>query len=243
VDQVEFADVILVNKMDLEPAPPGAARRLVGALNPSAQVIATVQCQGFPLDAILRSNKFDMARAANGARWKQELLSKHVPETLEYGVRSLCLRSKKPLDAARVDWPLWFSAQRLAQFRVVRSKGFFWQCQDDRVVFEWSSAGRVLQVKAVGLWKGAVERDSREEEQQGWRDRKTELVFIGVDLDVQGLTRAFEDMLCHEEAALRANVQAHRSATVEGFGEEFFQRVLREFYQQMASLTPGLVVM
>ncbi|MDN2710303.1 zinc metallochaperone GTPase ZigA [Janthinobacterium sp. SUN118] len=188
-EQIEFANVIVLNKVDMVGA--DERRRVLAilhALNPGATVIETNQSV-VPLDAILGTNLFDLEQAASMPGWAQELAGIHTPETEAYGIASFVYRAKEP-----------FHAQRLHDYisrpipGVVRSKGYFWLANRPEWVASLSGAGKLMNIEPVGLWWAAVPRErwptdaeSLAEMQAGWNetygDRYQEIVFIGQDMD------------------------------------------------------------
>ncbi|APA68513.1 zinc metallochaperone GTPase ZigA [Janthinobacterium sp. 1_2014MBL_MicDiv] len=188
-EQIEFANVIVLNKVDMVGA--DERRRVLAilhALNPGATVIETNQSV-VPLDAILGTNLFDLEQAASMPGWAQELAGIHTPETEAYGIASFVYRAKEP-----------FHAQRLHDYisrpipGVVRSKGYFWLASRPEWVASLSGAGKLMNIEPVGLWWAAVPRErwptdaeSLAEMRAGWSetygDRYQEIVFIGQDMD------------------------------------------------------------
>lgn len=199
VDQVEFCDVIVLNKTDLLDA--AELERLDGLLknlNPRADIVRARFGQ-VPLERILDTGRFDFAAAAEAPGWLAELRGEHVPETEEYGITSFVYRARRPFHPQRFhewinqEWP-----------GVVRSKGYFWLASRPTMVGSWSQAGAVVRHELAGLWWAAVPRDRWPQDGEGlaairarWDDAvgdaQQELVLIGIDMD---------------EAALRAHLDA-----------------------------------
>ena len=199
VDQVEFCDVIVLNKTDLLDA--AELERLDGLLknlNPRADIVRARFGQ-VPLERILDTGRFDFAAAAEAPGWLAELRGEHVPETEEYGITSFVYRARRPFHPERFhewinqEWP-----------GVVRSKGYFWLASRPTMVGSWSQAGAVVRHELAGLWWAAVPRDRWPQDEEGlaairarWDDAvgdaQQELVLIGIDMD---------------EAALRARLDA-----------------------------------
>lgn len=199
VDQVEFCDVIVLNKTDLLDA--AELERLDGLLknlNPRADIVRARFGQ-VPLERILDTGHFDFAAAAEAPGWLAELRGEHVPETEEYGITSFVYRARRPFHPERFhewinqEWP-----------GVVRSKGYFWLASRPTMVGSWSQAGAVVRHELAGLWWAAVPRDRWPQDEEGlaairarWDDAvgdaQQELVLIGIDMD---------------EAALRARLDA-----------------------------------
>ncbi|MFJ6518144.1 GTP-binding protein [Streptomyces filamentosus] len=192
VDQVEFADVIVLNKLDL--VGPDEARRLravLSRLNPEARIVPAVRGR-VPLEHVLGTGLFDVEKAQQAPGWVKELNGDHVPETEEYGISSLVFRSDLPFHSGR----LWaFVTRDLdsgAFGRVLRSKGFFWLAGRPRVTGLWSQAGTVARFEPSGI-----------------RDRDTaqgqELVFIGTGLRADALRAALDTCLLAPGEAVPAD--------------------------------------
>jgi G3E family GTPase len=190
IDQVEFADVIVINKADLVSA--GELARLeavLARLNPGARLVRARFGQ-VPLGAVLGTGRFDYERAASSAGWLRELAGEHVPETDEYGISSFVYRARRPFHPARL-WELFHDDHFFDP--IVRSKGFFWIATRDAIAWEWSQAGGVCHPRPIGHWWVAVPSEhwghpdgERPDQRPGWDprwgDRQQELVFIGVEL-------------------------------------------------------------
>jgi len=201
VDQVEFADVILVNKADCVSAE--LLQETVDAvksLNPGAVVLPCVRGK-VPLDQLLGTRRFNMEQAMQSAAWVRELQVEHTPETEEYGIGNFVFRDRRPFHPQRFwdfihqDWP-----------GLLRSKGYFWLASRPHIVAVWSQAGGLAEYRAAGYWWAAAPKadwpgdvesvawiESKMEEP--WGDRRQELVFIG-----QQLPR--EEMVAQLKAAL-----------------------------------------
>lgn len=209
IDQIEFADVIVLNKLDLvEPSQAREVQAVIEALNPGARVVPATKGRVSP-KAILDTGLFDYDKAAAGAGWIRELNGEHTPETEAYGISSFTYRTKQPFDAAK----LWAFLNDSASWRgVLRSKGFFWVAADSRVAYEWGQAGGVTNVSPMGMWWAAVPRErwshphgERPDEQPEWDDRfgdrGQQLVFIGQRMDEAELRRRLDACLLDEQLA------------------------------------------
>ena len=214
VDQIEFADIVIVNKTDLvDGATLEQVRGVVHALNPRARVLQAVNAN-LPLAEVLDTGRFDFAEAQKNPGWFQELygFAEHVPETEEYGISSFVFRARTPFHPERLhrfftdgDWP-----------GVVRAKGFFWLASRREWVGEMSMAGAMRQHGAAGHWWVAVPKERWPEDRawrrmiadrwdETWGDRRQELVFIGIGLDRDALDRALSAcLLTATELALGA---------------------------------------
>jgi G3E family GTPase len=185
VSQLEMADVVVINKVDL--ASPEELRRVEGivrGLNPAAHIVHS-RFGSVPLQEVLDTKRFDMEKAQESAGWQKELEGKHTPETEEYGITSFVWRADRPFhpkrlqDALEADWP-----------GVVRSKGFFWAATRPAEVIGWSQAGRLGRLDRAGWFWAAVGKEHWPTEPElvakieadwhpRWGDRKQELVVIG----------------------------------------------------------------
>jgi G3E family GTPase len=209
IDQVEFCDVLVLNKCDLV-APPELDRleAILRKLNPRAKIVRAVMGQ-VPLEEVLNTGRFDFEQAAAAPGWLKELRGEHTPETEEYGIASFVYRARRPLHPERFwnlvneEWP-----------GVIRSKGFFWLASRHDQVGLWSQAGGASNVQLAGTWWATVPRaewpaDAEtqaaiEAEFQGpYGDRRQELVIIGIGMDQAALTQRFDAcLLTDEEMAL-----------------------------------------
>ncbi|WP_291295270.1 zinc metallochaperone GTPase ZigA [Elioraea sp.] len=209
IEQVEFADVIVVNKADLVTEEErGRLAALLRTFNPGAAIIEAVHGT-VPLASVLGTGRFDFSRAAQAAGWSQALAGHHLPESEEFGIRSFVYSARRPFHPAQFKA---FIEGDLAG--VVRAKGFFWLATRMPWAGSWQLAGRVGRHEAAGFWWSAVEPD-RWPDDEGWRagivklwderygDRRQELVFIGIDMDEAALRRALDACLLSEAAFAR----------------------------------------
>ncbi|MDC7709735.1 zinc metallochaperone GTPase ZigA [Vogesella indigofera] len=205
VEQVEFCDVIVLNKTDLMSAADiRHLQAILVTLNPRARIVHS-QFGRVPLNTVLDTGLFDFDAAAEAPGWLQELRGEHVPETEAYGIGSFVYRARKPFHPQRLyhwlqqEWP-----------GVVRSKGHFWLATRPLLVGSWSQAGAMSRHGLGGLWWDAVDRadwpDDAESRalitsrwQEPWGDRQQELVLIGIDMDAAALTAAFDACLLTDD--------------------------------------------
>lgn len=191
IDQIEFANVIVLNKLDLVGKDTAEeVEAIVRALNPGAHIFQATRGQ-VPLDNVLNTGLFDYNEAASSAGWLKELQGEHVPETEAYGISSFSYRTHEPFDAER----LWaFLHDEDIWKKVLRSKGVFWVAADGRVAYEWAQAGGVSLAKPLAVWWAAVPREDwghpdgqRPDQRPSWHprygDRSQQLVFIGQGMD------------------------------------------------------------
>ncbi|ELS58363.1 GTP-binding protein [Streptomyces viridochromogenes] len=191
VDQVEFADVLVLNKLDLvDDVTADRLRAALGRLNPAARIVDAVRGR-VALQEVLGTRLFDLERAQQAPGWVRELNGDHVPETEEYGISSTVFRSEAPFHPGR----LWtFVTERLdsgAYGKVLRSKGFFTLASRPRVTGLWSQAG------SVARFEPSAARDTDAPYAQ-------ELVFIGTGLRAEALRAALTDCLTADGEELPA---------------------------------------
>lgn len=204
IDQIEFADVIVLNKLDLvNEEQAKEVEGIIKALNPGAQVIPTSHSK-VPLNRVLDTKLFDYEKAESSAGWIKELQGEHTPETEEYGISSFTYRSSKPFDAEKF---YAFVNNKEKWEGILRSKGFFWVSADHRCAYEWAQAGGVSNVSPAGIWYDAVENkedlnipdDQRPENRPNWDenygDRMQLLVFIGQSMDEEAIRAELD--ACH----------------------------------------------
>ncbi|MFY8214973.1 MAG: zinc metallochaperone GTPase ZigA [Chthoniobacterales bacterium] len=188
VDQVEFANVLLVNKLDLV----SEEDRLelltaLRALNPSARIIETERSK-VALHDVLDTGLFDMEKAQTSARWIQELSGIHTPETEEYGISSFVFRARRPFHPKRF-WKFIHTEWE----GLLRSKGYFWLASRHDMIGMWSQAGGSAEYRPVGYWWAAAPKTHWPDDDESWKsimkdwqepygDRRQQLVFIGQDL-------------------------------------------------------------
>lgn len=207
-DQIEFANVIIINKMDLVSEDQvEELRAIIHKLNPEARIIATKE-SNVALENVLNTSLFDYEKAEASAGWLKELENEHVPETEEYGISSFVFRSKKPFHPERF---LTYLNERFPQ-NIIRSKGLFWLASRSHQALTWSSAGGSCKADPVGVWWGSMTHSERinnasflenkDEIESDWDslfgDRKIELVFIGQHLNKEKMISELEDCILTE---------------------------------------------
>lgn len=209
-DQIEFANVILLNKTDLVSAETlGVLKAAINKLNPGAKIIESTFSKVNP-NEILNTGLFDFEEAEQSAGWLAELnKEEHTPETEEYGIGSFVYRSKRPFNPHR----FWKYIQVGFPSTVIRSKGMFWLASRPAQALIWSQAGGSLRADSAGVWwssmpyqqriQYAVFVDNQSMIESGWDadfgDRKNEIVFIGQDMDEPRIRRELEDCLATDE--------------------------------------------
>jgi G3E family GTPase len=213
-DQIEFADIIILNKTDLvTPFQLGELKSIIKSLNPVAQIIESSFGKIQPSN-LLNTKLFDFEKAENSAGWIQELENRdkgiaHTPETEEYGISSFVFRDKRPFHPDR----FWNYIGEEWHAGIIRSKGLFWIASRPNDALNWSQAGGSLRAESAGVWWASMsfkERsqyasflnnqaqiESRWDKRFG--DRQNELVIIGQDLNEEIICQELEKCLCTEE--------------------------------------------
>jgi G3E family GTPase len=187
VDQIEFADIIVLNKISSAgPEQTTRARQVIRALNPDARLIETDFGKVDP-GAILDTRLFDPSVAKSHPMWYKEMYghADHVPESEEYDLSSFCFRSRQPFDEKRIQKLLTGNLPG-----VLRAKGHFWVAERPSIAFDFSLAGHLSTITPTGRWWVATPAEHwpadprvRTQIRRHWRppfgDRRQELVFIG----------------------------------------------------------------
>jgi G3E family GTPase len=205
IEQIEFANVILLNKVDLISSED--AKELEGVLkklNPEAKIIQTTFGQ-VPLDEILNTHLFDFEKASQAAGWIKELNEEHTPETEEYGISSFVYRRGRPFHPERFmnwleNWPV----------EVVRAKGFFWLASRNDMCGLLSQAGTSIMIQGAGEWVAVYPETERQQIlkedpellakwDETYGDRMTELVFIGIDMNREEIEASLDECLLTDE--------------------------------------------
>jgi len=225
-DQIEFANVIILNKADLVTEQKlDVLQKILHKLNPAARIIVTDHSKVDPKD-ILNTGMFDYEVAEQSAGWQKELeLAQkgigHSPETEEYGISSFVYTNKKP-----------FHPERFLQYvsrdfpnTIIRSKGIFWIASRPENAILWSQAGGSLKAEIYGRWWASVSLKQRamsqdymdnqdfiqEKWDEDWGDRMNELVFIGQDMDKEQIAADLDQCLLadFEIAQMQEGVEFH----------------------------------
>ncbi|MDN3426639.1 GTP-binding protein [Microbacterium sp. APC 3898] len=182
IDQIEFANVLILNKTDLVPEQKAEELNTVlKTLNPAAKIVQTIHAE-LELAEVLNTKLFDFESASQGAGWIKELNEEHVPETEEYGIASFVFRSQQPFHPERLmnwirEWPI----------EVIRAKGFLWISTRSEAAVLLSQSGPSLSIESAGAW----------DEEYGVK--MTELVLIGIRMDQQAITDSLTACLLTEE--------------------------------------------
>ncbi|MBA4227293.1 MAG: 4-hydroxytetrahydrobiopterin dehydratase [Hyphomonas sp.] len=212
VDQIEFADVIIMNKVSLvSPGDREIIHQVIRSLNTNARIIET-DFSDVELGEVLGTGRFDFEKAHQQPHWAKELygFADHVPESEEYGIESFVYRARRPFDPAKFHafvnspWP-----------NVVRAKGFFWLATRPDWMAEISQAGALVRHERMGRWWAAVPEDQRPDSPEVLRylesvwdarfgDRRQEIVLIGIGMDQAALTARLDACLTDPGAISKA---------------------------------------
>ena len=217
VEQIEFADVILISKIDLiSTRDREELIAILERLNAQAQIIPMVMGQ-VPLDKILNTGRFDFEKAAQAPGWLQEMRGEHVAETEEYGIASTAYRARRPFHPQRffdfIDGP-WGNG------KLLRSKGFFWLASKHQEAGSWSQAGGMMRYGFAGRWWRFVPKDQWPQDPEStaaimrhWSpssgDCRQELVFIGQNIDFEQLHAELDACLLSDDEMAQGNEAWH----------------------------------
>ncbi|MEL6660083.1 MAG: GTP-binding protein [Bacteroidota bacterium] len=209
-DQIEFANVIILNKTDLVSEEHlGVLKAAIQKLNPGAKILESSFSKVAP-EQILNTGLFDFEEAEQSAGWIEELnKEEHTPETEEYGISSFVYRSKKPFDPVR----FWHYVQHRFSGTIIRSKGLFWLASRPKQALVWGQAGGSLRADSAGVWWSSMSFDQRiryasfvdnkDKIEAGWDyefgDRKNEIVIIGQDMDKEAIIRDLDRCLATDK--------------------------------------------
>lgn len=208
-DQIEFANVIVLNKTDLVTKEQlGLVKSMIQNLNHGATFV-TSEMGKVELKKILNTGLFDFEKTSQSAEWVEELNKKHVPETEEYGISSFVFRANRPLHPER----FWNYVTNEWHSNIIRSKGIFWIASRPDDALNWSQAGGSLKAEKAGVWwcsmpyheriRYAAFVDHQKEIEKRWDkkygDRHNEIVIIGQNMDKRTIYYELENCLCNAE--------------------------------------------
>ncbi len=208
-DQIEFADIVILNKVDdAQPEQVDAARKIIRSLNADVRIIES-NYSDVPVDAILDTGLFDFEEAHKHPMWAKELygFADHTPETEEYGVTSNTYRARRPFDPQAIHTLL-----NGALPGVIRAKGHLWIATQPNWVVEFSLAGALSSISPLGTWWASVPRERwpagdqvdsyiAQHWEEPYGDRRQEIVFIGAGIDWPLLKAQLDAALIPEEVA------------------------------------------
>lgn len=208
-DQIEFANVIILNKTDLvSQEEMGMLQAVIRKMNTGARIIMS-EFGKVDLHSILNTGLFDFEETSQQAGWIEELNKPvHTPETEEYGISSFVYRSRRPFHPER----FWTYLNKEWHSNIIRSKGLFWLASRKDEALNWSQAGGSLRAERAGVWWDSMPYkdriryvsflDNQQEIEKRWDkrfgDRQNELVIIGRTLDKDTIVKELEDCLCDD---------------------------------------------
>lgn len=201
IDQIEFANVLIVNKIDrMDPSAVEQLRAILRSLNPEARILTAARGRVEPKQ-ILDTGLFDEEKASEAAGWIKELQGFHTPETEEYGITSFVYRARRPFHPVRLNEALDEGWEN-----VLRAKGMMWIASKHDFIGHYAQAGNCVGVEPVRRWYAASPREEWPEDTatldalaKDWHpeygDRMQELVFIGAGMDQPGIEEALNGCL------------------------------------------------
>ncbi|MCK8095119.1 zinc metallochaperone GTPase ZigA [Pseudoalteromonas sp. 1CM17D] len=211
VDQVEFADVILISKTDLvSKAQLNKLIAVLNTLNTQAKMIP-ISNGNININEVLNTGLFNFARAQQAPGWLKEMRGEHIPETEEYGISSFNYTARRPFNPEK----FYHFFHNTEQFgKLIRSKGYFWLATRPLFCAQWSQAGGVAHYGFAGMFYKAIPKkdwptepellaDINSKWVEPFGDMRQELVFIGQSLNKQAMIEALDDCLLPEEAVLK----------------------------------------
>jgi len=211
IDQVEFADVILISKTDLaSSADLERLQAILRTLNTEARIVP-IKNGEVPIDQVIGTGLFDFERAQQAPGWLKEMRGEHIPETEEYGIGSFTYVARRPFDPEK----FYNFLHNTKQYgKLLRSKGYFWLATRPEFAGQWSQAGGIARYGFAGMfWKAVAEEnwpddpEYRESIRESWEepfgDMRQELVFIGQGLDQAAITSALDQCLLSDEQLLQ----------------------------------------
>ncbi len=211
VDQIEFADLILISKTDLvSPSDKERLTAILQALNTDAKIIPIAHGK-VDIDEVLNTGLFDFEKAQQAPGWLKEMRGEHVPETEEYGIGSFSYEARRPFHPEKFHQFL-HSTEKFG--KLLRSKGYFWLATRPQLAGQWSQAGGIASYGFAGMfWKAIPEKDWPDDEDylasikkqwvEHFGDMRQELVFIGQGLDQSKMIEALDECLLSEEEVLK----------------------------------------
>ena len=210
VDQVEFANVIIINKTDLvTPYDLEQLDQIIRKLNPNAEILHTTEAR-VPLSAIIGTGRFQLSEAESIPEWLAVPRGEEETETEEYGISSFVYRRNRPLHPKRLSEVLDDDLDDGLFHGLLRSKGLMWIASRNDWAYDWSQAGCSIRMNPAGFWWAAAPEDEWPEEEEliaeirsnyvgEYGDRHQELVFIGQALDQQRIENILDRCLLSDQ--------------------------------------------
>ena len=211
VDQVEFADVILISKTDLITNDElNKLTAILNTLNTQANIIP-ISNGHININEVLNTGLFNFERAQQAPGWLKEMRGEHIPETEEYGISSFNYTARRPFDPEKF-YNFLHSTEQFG--KLIRSKGYFWLATRPLFCGQWSQAGGIAHYGFAGMFFKAISQkdwptepellaDINNKWVEPFGDMRQELVFIGQSLNQQAMIKALDDCLLPEDAVLK----------------------------------------
>ena len=211
VDQVEFADVILISKTDLiKNDELNKLTAILNTLNTQANIIP-ISNGHININEVLNTGLFNFERAQQAPGWLKEMRGEHIPETEEYGISSFNYTARRPFDPEKF-YNFLHSTEQFG--KLIRSKGYFWLATRPLFCAQWSQAGGIAHYGFAGMFFKAIPQkdwptepellaDINNKWVEPFGDMRQELVFIGQSLNKQAMIKALDDCLLPEDAVLK----------------------------------------
>ena len=214
IDQVEFADVILISKTDLvQPSDLAQLTAILKNLNTTARIIP-IRHGEVDVTDVLNTGLFNFELAQQAPGWLKELRGEHTPETEEYGIASFSYVARRPFHPQKF-YEFLHNTQQYG--KLIRSKGYFWLASRPEFAGQWNQAGGIAHYGFAGMFWKAEPKINWPTDQEGlasihknwvepFGDMRQELVFIGQDLCQSTMSQALDDCLLNEEELLKGHV-------------------------------------
>ena len=211
VDQVEFADIILISKTDLITNDElNRLTAILNTLNTQAKIIP-ISNGNININEVLNTGLFNFERAQQAPGWLKEMRGEHIPETEEYGISSFNYTARRPFDPEKF-YNFLHSTEKYG--KLIRSKGYFWLATRPLFCGQWSQAGGIAHYGFAGMFFKAIPQkewptepellaDINNKWVEPFGDMRQELVFIGQSLNQQAMIKALDDCLLSEDAVLK----------------------------------------
>lgn len=210
VDQIEFANVILISKTDLvSKSHTQKVMAIIRSLNPDATLIPISQ-GNINLGEVLGTGKFCFEKAQQAPGWLKEMRGEHIPETQEYGIDSFVYRARKPFHPQKF---YHFLHGKDIEGKLIRSKGYFWLASRPEFVGQWNQAGGIARYGFAGMFWHAIPKNQWPQDEESlafiranwvepFGDMRQELVFIGQKLNAQAVIEKLDSCLLTDQELL-----------------------------------------
>ena len=211
IDQVEFADIILISKTDLVNSNDiESLKAIIKTLNTKAKIIAIAH-RKVDINEVLNTGLFDFEKAQQAPGWLKEMRGEHIPETEEYGISSFVYEARRPFHPSKFFNFLHTTEQ---YGKLIRSKGYFWLATRPEFAGQWSQAGGIAHYGFAGMFWKAVPKENWPDDQEylasiekqwvePFGDMRQELVFIGQGLNQKMMIKKLNDCLLNEQDVLK----------------------------------------